>query len=342
MNKPLLSIVTPTYNESENVDELYRRLLVAIAPLEERYGFEIIFIDNHSEDNTVSKLKAIAQFDRRVKIIVNVRNFGHIRSPYYGIMQSSGKATIYLASDLQDPPELISAFVSHWEAGAKVVLAVKPVAKGNQLVHGLRKAYYRALDRISDVKIVKDSTGFGLYDREVLNHVRHIGDPYPFLRGLISELGYPVTTIPFTQPRRLRGISKNNFYTLYDIAWLGIVSHSKVPIRLASFTGFAIGALSAMIAVVFFVLKLMFWDRFPVGISPIVVGVFGLFGLQLIFLGVLGEYIGTMLTYLQNWPIVVEQERVNFGPGRLTEVKQVSELSRVTASVAGIEVDEAA
>lgn len=308
---PLLSIVTPCYNEESNVDELYTRIKAAIAPIL-NYRFELIFIDNHSLDGTVANLKKLASFDPMVKIIVNARNFGHIRSPYYGILQSSGVATIYLASDLQDPPELIPQFIHHWEEGYKLVMATKPESKGSAWIHALRKTYYRFLDGISDITLLSDSTGFGLYDRAVLDHLRKIDDPYPYLRGLICELGYEIKTIPFTQPRRLRGISKNNFYTLYDIAMLGIVSHSKVPIRLAAFVGFLLGATSILLAMVFLVLKLLFWDSFPLGVAPVVIGLFFLFGIQLFFISVLGEYIGSIHSYVQRRPVVVEKERINF------------------------------
>jgi dolichol-phosphate mannosyltransferase len=309
--RPLLSIVTPCYNEEDNVDELYARIKAAIADLT-KYEFELIFIDNYSQDGTVAKLKKLAASDPMVKVIVNTRNFGHIRSPYYGILQSRGVATIYLASDLQDPPELIPEFIRFWEEGYKLVMATKPVSKGVAWIHALRKAYYRFLDGISDISLVADSTGFGLYDREVLDHLRQIDDPYPFLRGLICELGYEIKTIPFAQPRRLRGISKNNFYTLYDIAMLGIVSHSKVPIRIAAFTGFALGTISLLVAMGYTILKLLFWDSFPLGIAPVVIGLFFLFGMQLMFIGILGEYIGSIHTYLQRRPVVVEKERINF------------------------------
>ena len=309
--RQLLSIVTPCYNEAENVEELYTRIKAAIAGLT-KYDFELIFIDNHSQDDTVAKLKTLAASDHMVKIIVNTRNFGHIRSPYYGIIQSRGVATIYLASDLQDPPELIPEFIYYWEEGYKLVMATKPVSKGVAWIHALRKAYYRFLDGISSISLVADSTGFGLYDREVLDHLRQIEDPYPFLRGLICELGYEIKTIPFAQPRRLRGISNNYFYTLYDIAMLGIVSHSKVPIRIAAFSGFALGIISLMVAVGFIVLKLLFWDSFPMGIAPVVIGFFFLFGIQLMFIGIIGEYIGSIHTYLQRRPVVVEKERINF------------------------------
>jgi len=308
--RPLLSIVTPCYNEEDNVDELYARIKAAIADIE-KYEFELIFIDNHSDDGTVTKLKKLASSDPMLKIIVNTRNFGHIRSPYYGILQSHGMATIYLASDLQDPPELIPKFINYWEDGYKLVMATKPVSKGVAWVHALRKAYYRFLDGISDISLVADSTGFGLYDREVLDHLRQIDDPYPFLRGLICELGYEIKAVPFAQPRRLRGISKNNFYTLYDIAMLGIVSHSKVPIRIAAFSGFALGTISMLVAIVYLVLKLLFWESFPLGLAPVVIGLFFLIGILLMFIGILGEYIGSIHTYVQRRPVVVEKERIN-------------------------------
>ena len=309
--KPLLSIVSPCFNEEANVEELYRRVKAAVSGIE-KYDFEFIFIDNHSEDTTVEKLKALAIADSAVKIIVNTRNFGHIRSPYHGILQSRGVATIYLASDLQDPPEMIPEFISYWEVGYKLVMATKPHSEGSPLVHYMRKSYYRLLDGISDITVVNDSTGFGLYDREVLNQLRHLNEPYPFLRGLICELGYEIKTIPFVQPRRLRGITKNNLYSLYDIAMLGIVSHSKLPIRISAFFGFLLGIVSLFVAVVFLVLKLIYWSAFPLGIAPVVIGLFFLLGIQLMFIGILGEYVASIHTYLQKRPLVVEKERVNF------------------------------
>lgn len=309
--QPLLSIVTPCFNEEDNVDELYKRIKAAIAKID-KYRFEFIFIDNHSQDNTVAKLKILAANDPAVKIIVNARNFGHIRSPYYGILQSSGVATIYLASDLQDPPELIPEFIRYWEQGYKLVMATKPLSQGSALMHSLRKSYYRILDDISDVSILRDSTGFGLYDKEVIDHFRAIEDPYPFLRGLVCELGYEVKTLPFEQPRRLRGFSKNNLYTLYDIGMLGIVSHSKVPIRIMAFMGMVLGGISLIAAIIFLILKLLYWKAYPMGIAPVLIGLFFLIGIQLVCIGILGEYIGSIHTYVQRRPVVVEKERINF------------------------------
>jgi dolichol-phosphate mannosyltransferase len=307
----MISIISPCYNEAENIDEIYQRVKAVMSQYPQ-YEFEYLFIDNASTDGTDLKLKMLADLDKRVKVIINTRNFGHIRSPYWGLIQTSGDASIYLASDLQDPPELISTFIDAWEEGYKVVLAIKPYSKGNRLLHHLRKSYYSMLDGISDVTQIKDATGFGLYDRTVLNEIRSINDPYPYFRGLIAELGYEVKAIPFTQPRRLRGVSKNNFYTLYDVAMLGITSHSKVPLRIATFVGFALGISSVMVALVFLVLKLLFWDSFSFALAPILIGLFFLFGVLLIFIGILGEYIGSIHSYLQRRPIVVEKERINF------------------------------
>lgn len=309
--KKLISIVTPTFNEIENIEELIYRINLVI-DANPQYEFEIIIIDNCSTDGTQEKLRYLANRDARLKVILNVRNFGHIRSPYYGILQSSGAATIYLASDLQDPPEMIGEFLRGWEAGYKLVMAVKPESRGNPVTHFLRKTYYRMLDKISDVPMVRDATGFGLYDKVVLEKLRTIKDPYPYLRGLICELGYKVKTVTFIQPRRLGGITKNNFYTLFDIAMLGMISHSKIPLRIATLAGFFLGFISILIALVFFVLKLLFWDLFPFGSAPVVIGLFFLFGVLLFFIGILGEYIASIHAYVQNRPIVVEDERINF------------------------------
>jgi glycosyltransferase involved in cell wall biosynthesis len=310
-NRKKISFISPCFNEQDNVNDLYDRVS-AVWNKNPQFDYEFVIIDNASTDDTVKKLKEIAFKDSRLKIIVNTRNFGHIRSPYWGILQTTGDATIYMASDLQDPPELAIKFIAEWESGYKVVLATKPVSEGNQFVHFLRKAYYRILDKISDIQLVRDATGFGLYDRVVLDEIRKINDPYPYLRGLICELGYPIKTIQFTQPRRVMGISKNNFYTLYDIAMLGLVSHSLVPIRIASFLGLSIGFLSISLGVLFFVAKLIWWDYFPIGVAPIAIALFGLFGMMFIFMGLLGEYIGVIQTYVNRRPIVVEKERINF------------------------------
>ena len=309
--KTLISIISPCYNEEANIEELYARVY-KILELYPNYDFEYLFIDNSSTDGTLEKLKEIAARDPRVKIIVNTRNFGHIRSPYWGVVQTTGDATIYLASDLQDPPELIPDLIKEWELGYKLVLAKKPLSQSSALTHFLRRNYYRYLNAISDIPLTFDTTGFGLYDKSVLDQIRTINDPYPYFRGLLCELGYEIKTIDFNQPRRIRGVSKNNFYTLYDLAMLGVVSHSLVPIRIASFLGFMLGLLSMFAALVFLGLKLFYWNSFPLGVAPIVIGMFFMFGVILLFIGVLGEYIGSIHNYVKKRPIVVEKERINF------------------------------
>ena len=306
-----ISVVTPTYNEEKNIITLYGRIKDTISKLD-NYIFEIIIIDNASSDNTRTLLRELAKEDKSVKLIFNTRNFGHIRSPYWGIMQAHGDAVIYLASDLQDPPEYINRFIGEWEQGWKVVLATKEKSKTNQITHKLRKLYYLLLDKITDVEIIRNSTGFGLYDKIVIDKIRAINDPYPFLRGLISELGYPVKRLEFEQPRREFGVTKNNIYTLYDIALLGIVSHSNIPLRISSFIGYAISILSFILMVVYLVLKINDWYAFPRGVAPIIILMFFFFGLLFIFLGLIGEYISVIYTHIRNRPVVVESERVNF------------------------------
>lgn len=306
-----ISIISPTYNEEGNIQELFNRIDNSIKNINS-YEFEIIFIDNDSEDKTQEILKGIAGKDKRVKLIFNNRNFGHIRSPYWGIMQTSGDATIYLASDLQDPPEYISNFITEWENGWKVVLATKNISKTNKVFHGLRRLYYTFLDKIVDFEIIKNSTGFGIYDKKVIDQIRKINDPYPFLRGLISELGYPVKRIEFVQPEREHGITKNNIYTLYDIGILGIISHSNIFLRICSFMGYLISGLSFVFAGTYLFMKVYDVHAFPKGVAPLIIIIFLFFGLLFSFLGILGEYIALIYNHVRNRPIIVEKERYNF------------------------------
>ena len=306
----LISIVTPCFNEEENVEELCQRISNVMKALP--YDYEHILIDNASTDSTVGKIKALAAQDKRIKLIVNARNFGHIKSPYYAILQSRGDACILIASDLQDPPEMIAEFVRKWEEGFKTVLAVKPESDEHSLMFLLRKAYYRLIARISEVPLVQNATGAGLFDRVVVDILRNLQDSYPYFRGLLCEIGFPIATVPFKQPRRLRGVTKNNFYTLYDIAMLGITNHSKLPLRMMAIGGFVLSLLSLLVAFVFFVAKLLFWDTFLLGIAPMLIGLFFFGAIQMFFLGMLGEYIGSIHTQVRNMPLVVELERVNF------------------------------
>ena len=299
------------FNEEENVNELYRRLIDSTNNIP-NYDFKFLFIDNSSVDKTVEKLDQLAQKDPRITIIINNRNFGHIRSPYWGLIQSEGDATVCLASDLQDPPELIHSFIEDWEKGWKIVLATKPTSQTNFIVHFLRKTYYEILDRISSVKIIKNTTGFGIYDREVIDHLKIVNDPYPYIRGLVSELGFPIKTIEFKQPKRFAGISSNNFYSLYDMALLGIVNHSVVPIRLATLTGFICAITSMCVALYYLTMKLVYWNSFPLGLAPLVIGMFFFISIQLIFLGIIGEYIISIQRSLRKLPIVTEKTRINY------------------------------
>lgn len=307
----LISIVTPCYNEEENVDALYGRIQSVFASLPE-YCYEHIFIDNASTDRTVEKIKRLASSDPKVKLIVNVRNFGHIRSPVHALLQAKGEAIICIASDLQDPPELITDFIAKWEEGYPVVAGVKPKSKETLLMFLVRRFYYKLISKISDVPLLQNFTGFGLYDRAVIEIIRKLEDPYPYFRGLISELGFPVAQIPYVQPKRIRGITKNNFYILYDIAMLGITSHSKIPLRMATFFGFCIGGLSFLVAMGYLVYKLLYWDSFQLGTAPLIIGFFFIASVQLFFIGILGEYIGSIHTQVLHRPLVIEKERINF------------------------------
>ncbi len=307
----LISVVTPCFEEEENVAELVGRVRKAFAALP-GYEYEHIFIDNASRDGTVARIKAIATEDSRVKLIVNTRNFGHVRSPAYGMLQARGDAVILMASDLQDPPELIPEFVRAWERGFKVVLGIKSQTIESVTMRLVRRWYYDLVGWLADVDLQRDNTGFGLYAREVVDVIARIDDPYPYLRGLVCDLGFEAARVSFVKPARKRGVTKNNFYTLYDLAMLGITSHSKIPLRLATMLGFGMAGVSLLVALLYFVAKLLYWNEFQLGLAPLVVGLFLFASVQLFFVGVIGEYIGAIYTQVLNRPLVVEKERVNF------------------------------
>lgn len=308
---PLISIVSPCFNEEENIKELCKRVFEQTNKLID-YRFELIFIDNASTDNTTDVIKEIAKNDPRVKLIINNRNFGHIRSPLYGYFQANGDAVIAMVSDLQDPPELIPTLVQKWASGYKIAICKKPSSKEHFGMNIIRRLYYSIIGKISEIELIPDFYGFGIYDREVIKTIKQINDPYPYFRGLISELGYDYATINFDQPKRYRGITKNNFYSLYDTAMLGLTSHSKVPLRLATMSGFALSFLSLLIALGYGLAKLLFWNSFSLGIAPLIIGLFFFGSVQLFFIGLLGEYIGAIHTQVMKRPLVVEKERVNF------------------------------
>jgi glycosyltransferase involved in cell wall biosynthesis len=307
-----ISIVTPCFNEEENVTALYDEVKTVIESLGPNYHYEHIFIDNASTDKTVVLLKRIAAEDKRVKIIVNARNFGVYRSPLHALYQASGQVIIPMSADLQDPPELIPEFVQHWEQGYKIVAAVKKGSQEFFLMALTRKAYYRILCYLSETEPIKDFTGFGLYDKCVIDLLRSTGDHYPYVRGLISEMGYPIARVEYIRPTRKRGITKNRMLDLYAQAMNGIINHSKVPLRLATLTGLVVALLSLAIAIGYFIYKILYWYSFSVGMAPLVLGLFFFSSVQLVFLGVLGEYVGAIHGRLfQKW-LVIEKERVNF------------------------------
>jgi glycosyltransferase involved in cell wall biosynthesis len=306
-----ITLVSGCYNEEGNLEDLVRRVF-AVAQNFPAYEWEYILIDNRSTDGSAAILRQLAAADKRIKVIFNTRNFGYIRSPYYGILQASGDAVIYLASDLQDPPEKLAEFVPLWEQGFKVVAAIKNESEESPLFFMARKAYYSAVAGFSSVDLLKNFTGFGLYDQTVIEQMRRLDDPYPYFRGIIAELGYPVARVNFVQPKRKRGFSKSNFYSLYDVAMLGFTNHSKVPLRLATMFGFALSAFSFLVGLVYLLMKVILWREFAIGLAPVVVGLFFLGSVQLFFIGILGEYIGAIHTKVTKRALVVERERLNF------------------------------
>lgn len=311
MDRPLISLVTPCYNEEENIEELHRQIATQMQVFPE-FVYEHIVIDNASTDATVAKVRSIIAADRRVRLIINTRNFGHIRSPFHGLLQARGQAVILMASDLQEPPSLIPQFLTHWKSGLKVVVGVKPTSRETWSMFLLRRIYYRTIGRIADIRLIPNFTGFGLYDREVVEQLRNLHDPYPYFRGLIADLGHPYVAIPFEQPRRLRGITKNNFYTLYDMAMQGVISYSRLPIRLATMAGFLLSGLSLLVVLAYLLAKLIWWNSFILGQAPMLLGIFFFGSVQLFFIGLIGEYIAAIHTHVRNHPHVIEKERVNF------------------------------
>jgi len=307
----LISVVSPCYNEVECIEDFYRQVRAVMASLP-NYDYEHVFIDNNSTDGTIPALRRLAGQDKKVKVIINARNFGQVRSPFHGLLQAKGDAVIGMSSDLQDPPEMIRAFVKKWEEGYRIVIGIKAKSKENPLFFGVRKMFYNLIRLLSETEQIKNFTGFGLYDRTVIDLIRQFDDPYPYFRGLITEIGFERAEIEFTQPKRKRGRTKNNFYTLYDLAMLGFVNHSKLPLRMASFIGFVVAFASLLVGIGYLIYKLIFWNSFQAGMAPLVIGLFFFAAVQLFFIGIIGEYIGAIYTQVKKRPLVVEKERINF------------------------------
>ncbi|MFZ4413447.1 MAG: glycosyltransferase family 2 protein [Bacteroidales bacterium] len=312
MNK-LISIISACYNEEGNITEVYNRVKRVFEKLPQ-YDYEHLFIDNDSNDKTQDILRDIASRDKNVKVIFNTRNFGPGRSPWHAFHKVKGDAIISIVSDLQDPPEMILPFLQKWEEGYKIVIGVKNKSKESFVMFNIRKIFYRLLNNFSEIELVNNYTGFGLYDRSFIDILLNMNDPSPYFRGLIPEFGMKRYEINYVQPKRKSGKTKQSFVTLYDEAMLGFVSHSKMPLRLASFTGYTIAFLSLLVAVGYFVYKIVYWNEFNLGLAPLVIGVFFFSSVQLIFIGVIGEYVGAIWNRLnkQNRPLVIEKERINF------------------------------
>ncbi len=312
MAKKTISILTPCYNEEANITLLVDAVKKIFETLTE-YNYEHVFIDNHSTDGSLEILKGNAQNDKNVKIIVNARNFGWIRSPFYGLVQCKGDAVVYLVADFQDPVELILDFIKKWEEGYEIVIGVKTQSKENALMFGVRKFFYNLLSSASDGEpIIKNFTGFGLYDQKFIEILGGLDDQYPYLRGLVTEIGFNRFEIPYTQPKRFAGKTSSNFFKLYDVAMLGFTSHSKLPLRLSAFVGFFSAILSFLVAVGYFIYKLIYWYEFQIGMAPMVIGIFFFSSVQLFFIGIIGEYIGAIHTQIRKRPLVIEKERINF------------------------------
>ncbi len=307
-----ISIMVPCYNEEENVVPLSKAIIETIETQLPAYDYELLFIDNCSKDNTQALLRELCRQNPKIKAIFNAKNFGQFNSPYHGMCQTTGDCTITMCADFQDPVEMIPKFVQKWEEGYKIVCGIKTASRENPIMYFLRSCYYRTIKKMSSVEQIEHFTGFGLYDKRFIEVLRDLNDPTPFIRGIVAELGFKRCDIEYTQPKRRGGKSKNNWYSLYDAAMLSFTSYTKIGLRIATFFGFGLSALSFIAAIVYLIMKLIYWDRFPAGTTPILLAVLLLGSIQLFFIGLLGEYILSINQRSMNRPLVVEEERINF------------------------------
>lgn len=307
-----ISIMVPCYNEEENVIPLSKAIIQTIETELPQYDYELLFIDNCSKDNTQALIRELCRQNPKIKAIFNAKNFGQFNSPYHGMCQTTGDCTITMCADFQDPVEMIPQFIKKWEEGYKIVCGIKTASRENPIMYFLRSCYYRAIKKMSSVEQIEHFTGFGLYDKRFIEVLRDLNDPTPFIRGIVAELGFKRCDVEYTQPKRRGGKSKNNWYSLYDAAMLSFTSYTKIGLRLATFFGFGLSAVSLIAAVVYLVLKLLYWNRFPAGTAPILLAVLLLGSIQLFFIGLLGEYILSINQRSMNRPLVVEEERLNF------------------------------
>lgn len=307
-----VSILIPCYNEEDNVVPMSEAIRDMFEKVLTQYDYELLFIDNASTDNTRALLREICAKNKHVKAIFNAKNFGQFNSPYHGILQTTGDCTISMVCDFQDPIELIPQYLEEWEKGYKIVIGIKSKSKENPIMYFLRSIYYKMIKKFSDVEQIEHFTGSGLYDKDFVQVLRDLKDPTPFLRGIVAELGFKRKEIEYTQPKRRAGKTHNNFYTLYDAAMLSFTSYTKIGLRLATFLGMGIGGISFIVALVYLIMKLVFWDRFDAGMAPVLIGMFFLGAVQLLFLGLIGEYVLSINQRVMNRPLVVEEERINF------------------------------
>lgn len=310
-----ISVLVPCYNEQENVELLSRAIEEEFAKLE-NYDYEIVFIDNASTDNTREIIEKMCSENEKIKAIFNAKNFGQFNSPYYGLQQTTGDCTILMCADFQDPVDMIPKFVAEWEQGYKIVIGIKSKSKENKTMYFLRSLYYKLIKKISNTEQIEHFTGFGLYDKDFIKVLKDLKDPTPFLRGIVAELGFKRKEIPYEQQKRREGKTSNNLYSLYDAAMLGFTSYTKIGLRLSTGLGFLVGGISFIVGIVYLILKLIYWDRFPAGMVPILIGMFFLGAVQLFFIGFLGEYILSINARVMNRPLVIEEKRVNFIEGK--------------------------
>lgn len=311
-----ISIVVPCYNEEENVEALHQAVSGVFKKELPEYRYEIIFIDNDSKDRTREIIRKLCSLDQGVKGIFNAKNFGQFNSPYYAMLQSTGDATILMAADFQDPVEMIPRYVKEWENGYKIVIGIKKSSKENKLMYWLRSCYYKCIKKLSDVEQIEHFTGFGLYDAKFIKVLKELDDPTPFLRGIVAELGFRRKEIPYEQPKRRAGKTSNNFYRLYDAAMLSITSYTKVGLRIATIFGSICSFASMLVALIYLIMKLMYWDRFPAGMAPLLIGMCFLGSVQIFFIGMVGEYVLSINSRIMKRPLVIEEERINFTSGQ--------------------------
>lgn len=307
-----ISVLIPTYNEEKNVVPLSKEIINIFNNELNNYKYEIIFIDNYSNDNTRLNIIKLCKENKNIKAIFNAKNFGWTKSPYYGLLQMTGDCVIIMCADFQAPPKMIVDFVREWESGYKIVIGIKNKSKENPIMYFIRSIYYKLIKYISETEHIEQFMGFGLYDKEFINVLKNLDDCYPYFRGIVAELGYKIKKINYEQQKRKFGKSKSNLYMLYDYAMLGIVSYSKIVMRLSTMIGFLFSFLSFLSGLIYFVYKIIYWELFYIGIAPLIIGVFFIGSIQLFFIGLLGEYILNINTRVMKRPLVIEEKRINF------------------------------